>query len=111
MIFDEAIKFIKRLQEADEATKKKWLIIMSGVTMVILIFFWLIYLKSAFVAIGPAPKEENQDSFWQTFIAGFSLIANQIKFWSQMGNEIMLQGTTFNFIPEEMEGVPPTPLP
>ncbi len=84
--------FIKRAQSRDEKTKKKYLVIASSVSMVIVIFLWILYLNTSVPAVTdntasstaaetstfnylPQPSQnENQNSFFQTLGRGFAEI-------------------------------------
>lgn len=72
-------EFIKELRESEEHIKRRWLFLISGISMVIIVFFWIKYFA---LLVGPAsqPKPEEQNSgqsfaFWETFKAGLGMIS------------------------------------
>jgi hypothetical protein len=52
-------KFINKIQNSDEETRKIWMFIFSGVTMAIVIGFWLLYMNVT-IARPDAPAGSNQ---------------------------------------------------
>ncbi len=71
--------FIKKLQESDEKTKRRWLFLLSGISMFAVIFLWTKYFNSIVEHIN-APEQNNQEvsqsfPFWQTFKAGLGVVS------------------------------------
>lgn len=82
-------KFIKKLQRSDDKTKKRWLIVSSAVSMLIIFFLWLTYLnlvvmpkteieKTATTTIIIKNSEKNR-SFFKTFFIGLKIMAENLK--------------------------------
>ena len=44
-MFENLKKFIQGLRTADETKKKRWLFILSALSMILIISFWAIYLN------------------------------------------------------------------
>ena len=72
--------FIKKLRESDEITKRRWLFLFSGISMLAVIFLWTKYFNTI---VGPinAPEQDKQEisqsfPFWQTFKAGFGVVSD-----------------------------------
>ncbi len=105
--------FIKNIQNSDDATKRKWLVIFSGGTMALVIALWLF----SFSALAPAPEgakaaraAPEKPGIWKTFAAGVSVI------WSDIEARLLRKETISlaedrNFIADDMPEIPPTPLP
>jgi len=76
-------KFIDNLQKSDEATKKKWLVVLSILSMMVIIALWLVYLNLTvpkMPPVGESPKiEEQKAGFFETLKAGFNSVFNQIR--------------------------------
>ena len=66
---------LNQIQESDDATKKKWLVLMSVVSMVIIVAVWLFFLSSPIKQI--ETKEAgvaDETSFWQVFKTGLKSV-------------------------------------
>ena len=72
--------FITKLQNSDEAIKKRWLIGASAVAMILIISLWLVYLNYTLGKTGAVENEsDNSTSFWQVFKTGLVIVGNSIK--------------------------------
>ncbi len=80
-------EFLKRIQTGNEATKMRWLILFSGIAVVLVLFVWLKYFDS--IIAGQTNNQEiagqqieresgNGFAFWQTFKAGFGVVFQTI---------------------------------
>lgn len=75
---------LKQIQESSEAVKKRWLIALSCVSMVIIVFIWLILLNGSIKNAGSnnikpmGTKTEAEVGFWQTFKTGLKVIKESI---------------------------------
>lgn len=95
-MFKVLIEKIKRIQRADEKTKKRWLIGLTASAMILIIGLWLIFLNnfslptiapvadspttSSVAAAQPArPAGGKEDSIWQTFKRGLNEIIQNAK--------------------------------
>lgn len=132
-------KIIKRIQKSDESIKKRWFIGGSVVSMIFVIALWLLSLQintPALVAQEESQKpkttsktEETQNSVFGTFENGLLNIAEDLKtkyrtLKEQLGgglnslkskiektNDISIGSTEVKFEPQQLEKIPPTPLP
>ncbi len=79
---DSKKNFFERLQSADERTKKRWLIAVTAIVMVAVVYIWLGYFNG--IVSGGArseivPPSESVDgslAFWQTMKNGTAFIYN-----------------------------------
>ncbi len=77
-------KFLNKIQTGSDAAKIGWLILFSGIAMVLVVFFWLKYLDSIIADQANSQQQisgqqTKQDAgqnfaFWQTLKAGFGII-------------------------------------
>lgn len=132
-------KFVKRLQKSDDATKKRWFIGGSVISMIFVITLWLLSLQINTPTLvakeelqklkATAKTEETQSSMLDTFENGIYNIAEDLKtkyetFKEQLGNnfsslkskiektnDISIENTEVKFEPQHLEQIPPTPLP
>jgi len=72
--------FIEKIQNSDERTKRKWLVICSAVAMVVIVAFWVFYIKSIFEIPQPiqAETQASGPGFWDIFKNGASIVFNSI---------------------------------
>ncbi len=68
-------EFLSKLQSADDATKKKWMIIGTAVIMAIVIYVWLAYFNTLFTgsptaATAPAAVSDQRQSAAPTTATG-----------------------------------------
>lgn len=68
------LEFIKNLQRADDATKKRWLVILSAVAMLIVLVVWARYFAASLVHPNVEPVENQGFSFWETMGTGLKVI-------------------------------------
>lgn len=75
------IKFIRKLQNSDEQTKKIWLVGLSAVSMAVVIFFWLIYFNRVVnnSAVSDNKPQKADTGFWRIMENGFSVVGGDIK--------------------------------
>lgn len=84
-------RFIKEVQRAGDATKKRWLIIFSGAGMLIVIVLWIAYLNvtlprtavmpnaTSAAPIAPIMPEENNPSFFKILGLGWKTVRQNIE--------------------------------
>lgn len=91
-MFENLKKFIKNLQAADEARKKRWLFVLSAVAMIVVVGVWGLYIKKSIPSLGvsEAIKESSKESSWQVFQKGLETIISQIKNLIKTGREISI---------------------
>lgn len=82
-MFESLKNKLKRIQESDEATKKKWLVAMSAISMIIVIGLWLAYMnysiKTVDKNLAETKMEKSETDFWEVFKKGLSVIGNSAK--------------------------------
>ncbi|MEK7634670.1 MAG: hypothetical protein AAB396_02210 [Patescibacteria group bacterium] len=84
-MFEKLKNKLKQIQESDEATKKKWLIIMTAVAMIIVISLWLVYINYSIKSVNDeavaikTEKLESETDFLEVFKKGLSVVGNSAK--------------------------------
>lgn len=83
-MFESLKNKLKKIQNSDEKTKKRWVIGMSVLAMVLIIGFWTAYLKFYFpgkLETGENGKIDNYDfgKEWQSIKGVFGDIKEKIK--------------------------------
>ena len=66
-------KFLEKIQNASPEKKKKWLIILTGISMAFIVMAWVYYMN--YFVFKPSAPETNQQieiGFWPTFKAGIA---------------------------------------
>jgi len=72
--------FLQKIQNSDEATKKRWLIGATAISMILVIGLWLVYIQSTVKSIGNnIEKQESTVGFWQIFKNGLVVVFNSVK--------------------------------
>ncbi len=71
--------FITKIQNSDEATKKRWLIGTTAIAMVFVVGLWLIYINWAMKSINNVGVQESSTGFWQILKTGFIVVFDSIK--------------------------------
>ncbi|MFA6407536.1 MAG: hypothetical protein WCV80_02415 [Candidatus Paceibacterota bacterium] len=130
--------FIEQLRTKDEETKKWWVVGASAISMIIIVFLWVLYLNITLPSIDTpvststipvatvAPKKTSP---FGTFMEGWSVVSKDIRTkWKSFsdkttesisgigeglkGSEMIIQGDVLQFTPStSSEPVPPTKLP
>ncbi len=122
--------FINKLQNSNETTKKLWLFILSGVSMMIVISFWVLYMdktvanvsglnnspsiaKSDSAVVQDTDKTDKYETpgFFAIFSAGVKTIFDIVKDKLAIRNNIVIENPERNFVAQEVEPVPATELP
>ena len=107
--------FIQNLQNSDEPTRKKWLIILTAVTMVIVIGFWSVYINYRIQDVNALEAQKDAPSFSEVFNSGLKILGAETmsKFKALMGDSQYLNttGKDFKFTVENLEPVKPQQLP
>lgn len=105
-MFKNLKNFIQNLQTAGESRKKRWLFILSGVAMILVISVWALYINRTIVNLGTAESTERptaetaSEPFWQVFSTGIKTITDQIKNLIKTGREISIEGNSSDFAPQ-----------
>ena len=76
-------KFLEKLQNSDEDTKRRWMVILTIVAMVIVIYVWLAYFNNLIAGLSAPPQEIAADApeskgftFWHSTKNGLGLVYN-----------------------------------
>ena len=75
-------EFIKKIQNSDEPTKRKWIIICSAISMFVIVVIWLIYFNFSFNAENAQKMEvvdNSRTEFWNVFKTGLKVVWNGMK--------------------------------
>ncbi len=125
---------LKKLQRADDATKKRWLFGATAISMILVITLWVFYLNMTLPSINketkPAEAAGNGEDLGGTFKNGFRVIGgdaqkqfegiksqfnqyfNSVKSGVLQNNEVLVEPkATEDFQPPASEEIPPTKLP
>jgi uncharacterized Rmd1/YagE family protein len=79
-MFKKLKVFLQKIQNSDEATKKRWLIGVTAISMILVIGLWLIYIQSTVKSIGNnIEDQESTIGFWQIFKNGLVVVFNSVK--------------------------------
>ncbi len=80
-------EFLKKIQTGSERDKMRWLILFSGIALVLVLFVWLKYFDSIIAGQtnnqGVSGQQTEQEAgqnfaFWQTFKAGLGVVFQSI---------------------------------
>ena len=105
-MFKNLKNFIQNLQAAEENKKKRWLFILSGAAMILVISAWALYINRTIVNLGTAEPTEQpiaktaSEPFWQVFSTGIKTITDQIKNLIKTSREISIEGDSPDFAPQ-----------
>ncbi len=78
-------KFIKKIQNSDENIKKKWLIVSSTISIILVIGLWLVYMNWTLnLPDKTVQKQESETGFWQIFKTGLNVVGESI--WNNIKN-------------------------
>ena len=109
--------FIAKIQNSDEATKKFWLVALSGLSMLVVISGWTIYIDKTVANVDTPAKEQivqkgaEAPGFFAIFGAGVKTIFDAAKNKLSVSNNIVIENTERNFMAEGVESVKATKLP
>jgi hypothetical protein len=79
-MFEKIKIFLNKIQNSNEAVKKRWLIGATAVSMILVVSFWLIYMQSTIqFSNNNIEKQESGVGFWQIFKNGLAIFSNSIK--------------------------------
>jgi hypothetical protein len=116
-------QFFETIRNADYATRRRWLFILSGASMVIVIAGWVGYLNIIVGTVADeTPNTEHKAGIASTFNLGLQATAQEIKkggasafrfFESKIGdeNKIVIAPETQNYILENLPPVEKVRLP
>ena len=70
-------KFLEKLQNSNESSKRRWTVVLSSVSMVVVVLVWFAYFDSLFTGFAeppPADVEGGGFTFWSTMENGATVI-------------------------------------
>jgi hypothetical protein len=118
--------FVKKIQQSPEPVKKRWLFILSTISMILILTLWFIYLNVSMpttVKKNPAAagSEKTGEDFgeimergfkkiredfwgkWSTFMEDFNKILSQLKSQLDTKNEIIIPEKKFEYVPPPID--------
>ncbi|MBI2024484.1 MAG: hypothetical protein HYT03_00090 [Candidatus Harrisonbacteria bacterium] len=123
-------KFISKIQNSDDNTKKLWVAVFSVITMVVVIALWSAYLNWSIVRVDDAgmgsefaaglETQKQKETlrgpgFFATFFTGakniFEEVKNEVANKIATTNTIVIENQERNFTLENLEKISPTKLP
>lgn len=107
--------FITKVQNAEEATRRMWMIVLSGVSMLIIIALWMAYASARITAV-PQPTQprpvqlvqEDSHGITDVLAAGVHTIVGGIKNVFSFEREVVI--TKPDFQVRELPSIPKTSL-
>ncbi|MEK7612005.1 MAG: hypothetical protein AAB407_01565 [Patescibacteria group bacterium] len=121
------IRFIQNLQEQSESVRRRWLVILSGGTMLVVLLVWVGYLKAIIPSteVPTVEAESEKMGFTESFKAGLVIVGEGTRGVLKQGGKIaesaknqisedrtiIIETPQKNFILETLEVIPPTQLP
>ena len=115
-------RFIKKLQQSDEPTKKVWLFVFSGVAMVAIVTLWFFYAKTGLVqkpSAGNQPlvqtvskKNSDAERNWKSTLTAFlKTAADGLSNVLSQKNNFTISNSQRNFVLENAPSVAKNQLP
>jgi hypothetical protein len=82
-MFEKVRRKIRHIQNSEDKIKKRWLIGLSGISMVIVILLWGVYLNISIPTLESGEEEKNTgdekgESFFAVFERGFRIVAGNV---------------------------------
>lgn len=125
-MFKNLLKFIEKIRNSPEGIRRRWLVILSGSSMIVVIASWVLYIN-AVVQDTPSPVTESVEKtqkpgLAEVFLTGLKIVTVQIKdsvtqvadYLKKQAltpNSITIDSLERNFVLEDLEPIPRTPLP
>lgn len=110
-MFAKITKFLDRLRNGEDAAKKRWLVVLSGITMVLVIALWAIYFN---LTTPKLYRAEIVQAGNQTSNNVKAALANGWRaVMDKLGGEnyLTIDNVERNFVLENIEEIPKTSLP
>src|SRR3989344_8010064 len=86
-------KFLEKIQNSDEQTKRIWMFVLTVISMGVVIFVWLAYfnnLVSSFEQPVRVAEEPSGFTFWQTMKKGMNVV------YGEFMNKLRFLGETLS---------------
>ncbi len=114
-IREEIKRFIARIQESDDRTKKFWMVVFVSISMAIMLGLWSLQLGNLIVSLGDIEEEAASErvSFLQTFGAGVKEATRWFGGGLEKlgeGRSVTIENKTPNFAATGADEIKPTPL-
>lgn len=114
--------FFLELQQGDEDTKKRWLVILTSGSMLAVILLWTVYLNFTIENLNAPSKKSNEAGFLKTSQVGLQVISKEIGLKlsevaaylnsiAKQTNSITLEAANVSLILKDLESVTPRRLP
>lgn len=131
-IIRSAKEWLLRVQGAEEPVKRRWLFGLCGVSMLVVILLWGLYVGSTIPGVPPAAtgaptpvlQEAEGPGSIETFFAGVNVVGREAAFavsrgiafikgivWHEREISVEVKRAPENFILESLPVIPPVPLP
>lgn len=109
MFLEPVLKKIRQIQRSDDKSKKRWVFFLSGVSALLVLVLWIIYLNISLPSLKPSEeisetaeiKEVEQPSFLGVLGKGFTIIG--ANFQNQIKNSLSKTGDFFNFFADQIK--------
>lgn len=113
--------FFLELQQSDETTKKRWLVILTSGSMVIVISLWAVYLNFTIANLNE-DRNPKQNDFLSVFNNGLQIITDKtgaqlsqvianLQTLANKTNSVTIQPSDTDFQPKNLEDIKPQKLP
>ncbi len=79
-------KKIVEIQNSDERVRRAWLIGTSGITIVVVVGLWLIYIRATILPANYVAQEHSEVGFWEIMKTGTGIAGKNI--YHQLGKII-----------------------
>lgn len=105
------VNFFSKIRNGDEATKKKWLWILTPMIMIVVIAGWLLYISNSVVNLDQennlanSKQEQNKTSFLATVGKDVSILISKVKKVITKSKSIVVEGNKFNFTLDNLEPI------
>lgn len=109
--------FIKQIRQADKSVRKRWLVIFSASTILVVVGIWLAYFNTILVAVNPPADEQLTKKSNPIPALGKKTItglANSYVFFKDKvsdRNGFTISRANQNFIWDDLEKIPEQQLP
>jgi len=121
-MFAKIQKFFLELQQSDEATKKRWMTILTSGTMMVVIGLWGVYINMTIQNLDEKEQAKNEIGFLKTFKSGLTILSKEtglklselsayLGSLANQTNSITIQGASSNFVLKNIEDIKPNKLP
>ncbi len=118
--------FVAKVRNSNEATKRFWVFLFSGISMLFVVSLWMAYANLTIARV-PGPNNQQiansqqpivtsgdeiqKPGFFAIFTAGTKIIFDALKARLAVKNDIVINKQEVNFVAEDIEPVKGTKLP